>query len=252
LSVVRRKVGPQTNHCKTNSVSTTDGLSQLGRLERTAREWPIRAIFAASIFFVLALGLILVVRRFSGALTAPLPPAQLVVAAIMLLAWAVAVRTLMRSRIEAWLLTGVLVLFAVGCSFPAQRAIDWLVWLTALGAFVGSQQVSMAAPIRRSPANVAGDRVLQQLTRTRTADGHEIVHGTLLAEFAPGERTATLYVAFCPPFERLPHVEVESAADVRILQTLHNGVQLEVRQHRSATVPTTTSIELFATDAIDG
>ena len=73
--------------------------------------------------------------------------------------------------------------------------------------------------------------------------------GTLLAEFAPGERTTTLYVAFCPPFERLPRVEVESSADVKTVQVLHQGAQFEIRRSGPANSPASASIEFFATDA---
>jgi hypothetical protein len=90
---------------------------------------------------------------------------------------------------------------------------------------------------------------LQQLTRTRTADGNEVIHATLTAEFISGQRTATIYVAFCPPFERLPHIEFESAVDTKVVQVRHNGAELEVRLPSATDLHTTASVELFATDA---
>jgi len=81
--------------------------------------------------------------------------------------------------------------------------------------------------------NAAEEVVLQQLTRVRTRRGNDIIRGTLVAEFPVGERYATLYVAFCPPFERLPVVQTDSADDfdatVKLAQVLHNGAQIEVR-----------------------
>src|SRR5690606_27646497 len=47
------------------------------------------------------------------------------------------------------------------------------------------------------PEAAAAD-VWQQTTRTRTAEG-ELITGWVKAEFQPGERTAILHVAFCPP-----------------------------------------------------
>ena len=58
-------------------------------------------------------------------------------------------------------------------------------------------------------------------------------HGTVVAEFAPGERTTIVHVAFCPPFELLPQVEAEIAdgpdASVQVTQVLHHGARLDVR-----------------------
>jgi hypothetical protein len=75
----------------------------------------------------------------------------------------------------------------------------------------------------------------------------------LVGEFAPGERQATLYIAFCPPFERRPQVEVnvadDSDATVKLTQVLHNGAQLEVRLPHPTEEPTKVTIELFVTDA---
>jgi hypothetical protein len=103
-----------------------------------------------------------------------------------------------------------------------------------------------------STAGVAptDEQLLQQLTRCRTADGSDVIRGTLVAEFAPGQRTATLYVAFCPPFERLPQIEAEideaDLATIKLTQVLHNGAQLEVRLSRASTLRQAIAIELYA------
>jgi hypothetical protein len=106
---------------------------------------------------------------------------------------------------------------------------------------------------RRLPTDpTATDTQLQQLTRYRAADGTHTIHGTLLAEFEPGDRSTTIYVAFCPPFERLPTVEVEtvggSFATAKLSQLLHNGVQIEVRLPQSSDEKQTVTIEIVATD----
>ncbi len=94
---------------------------------------------------------------------------------------------------------------------------------------------------------------LQQITRYRAPDGTQAIHGTLLAEFAAGERTATLFVAFCPPFERIPTVDVEAVdnafADAKVTQLLHNGVQIDVRLPQPAAGDDTVTVELMAADA---
>lgn len=213
------------------------------------RDWPVYQALAASIVVALALGIFLAVRRCGGALNVALPPLQLVTTAMLLLAWATTVRAVVRRPLAIWLAAGVLLLFAVACSFPGERAVDWLVWLTVSGVFVASQNVFADAPSRRSSPAKVTDRVLQQLTRSRTIGGQDVIHGTLLAEFAAGERSVTLYVAFCPPFERLPQIDIESSVDAKLVQSLHNGAQIEVRLPGATKTATFATVEFYASDA---
>ena len=111
---------------------------------------------------------------------------------------------------------------------------------------------------RRPRLSIADDanpeHVLQQLTRFRTGDGKDAIRGTLAAEFVPGERQTTLYVAFCPPFELLPQVEANAngdyEADVKLAQVLHNGAQLDVRLSEPAEEALSVSIEFFASEGV--
>ena len=236
-------------------MSATDGISTVSLPYDAASGWPIRRACAASIFIALAIGAFFVARRLSGAMDIALPPLQLSIAAVLVLAWALAVRSVVRARWANWLAAGVLLMFATACSFPGERAIDWIVWLTAFGVFLASPNVVGVLPARyltrprQQLSATETDRSLQQLTRLRTADGHHVVQGTLVAEFAAGERVATVYIGFCPPFERLPQVELESSADAKVVQALHNGAQIEVRRPRAAKTATSATIEIYATDA---
>jgi hypothetical protein len=129
--------------------------------------------------------------------------------------------------------------------------------VAGIGAFVIAQRARSAfsrRPMWRIVADAAEAGIpLQRITRYRAADGTQAIHGTLLAEFAAGERTATLYVAFCPPFERLPTVDVEAVdnafADVKVAQLLHNGVQIDVRLPQPAAGDETVTVELMAAEA---
>jgi hypothetical protein len=211
--------------------------------------WPISRIVSFSVAVAFALGLFLAYRRISGALTESLPAAQLFFAAMMSLACAIVACALVRRRAVVWIAGISLLLFAFACSFPGQSAMDWLVWLGVVGAFLASSKEFSIVPRPHITRFTKLDQELQRFTRYRMADGHQLLSGTLLAEFAPGERTATLHIAFCPPFERLPHVEVESTAEAKVVQNFHHGVQVEVRLPRPAGVPTTAMVELCATDA---
>ena len=167
-----------------------------------------------------------------------------------------------------------LFLIAFACSFPFTRFIDWLIWLPTIVAawFVplfthseGLAEVSAPSAEQRPPLRLhatsttlppVGERILQELTRFRTAEGSDAIRGTLTAEFAPGQRTATLYVAFCPPFERLPDIDVEvddtdHAPSVSVVQLLHNGAHLEVRLSQPVTIETRINVAFFSAESSD-
>jgi hypothetical protein len=117
-----------------------------------------------------------------------------------------------------------------------------------------SGKVRGAVHRRASPAiddaSANLEKLLQQTTRIRTADGKEIIRGKVVGEFAPGERQVTLYIVFCPPFELLPQVEATAAdeieATVKLVQVLHNGAQLEVRLPEPAEDRLAVAVEFVA------
>ncbi len=83
--------------------------------------------------------------------------------------------------------------------------------------------------------------LLQHWTRRRTDEGTDEVHGWMRVEFGPGQRTANVHLAFCPPFARAPHVSVEQSdgPEVRIktAQVLPFGVRFDLKLQRSADAP---------------
>jgi hypothetical protein len=234
----------------------------------------------ASIPFVLALALFLAARRAMGAMSAPLGPLPLLATALMLLGWVWLVRATVRGltqgvpgrpanfkwSAEFWVVVGTwaaLLLVAFACSFPGGRFVDWLIWLPSItAAWVGPNKVTdfFRKQARRSPTKKSSnhasvsteDRVLQRVTRFLSDDGRASLYGELHAELAAGERDATLFVAFCPPFQRLPQVEAhltdDIVADVTLTQVLHNGAQLDVRLPRPAAGATSIALELLAVE----
>jgi len=78
----------------------------------------------------------------------------------------------------------------------------------------------------------AGD-VLQQLTRSRTADGSQCLEGWLRMPLDAGQRTGSLHVAFCPPFPQTPELEFEQLAGpearIKVAQLQPYGVRLDVK-----------------------
>lgn len=203
----------------------------------------------ASLILLLLVGALMLVRRLSGALDSPLAPAPLIATAAGLAAWGIAVRFQFGCRRVAWVTFAVLALFAIGCSFPGGRFVDWLAWTGALTA-VWFIPAKLQLPVAGSVSPI--EQTLQELTRSRAADGIETIRGKVVAEFAANERTAVVHVAFCPPFERLPAVEAHRTAgpgcEVKIAQVLHQGVRLEIRLTRASTATERVKLEFVAHD----
>jgi hypothetical protein len=240
----------------------TDGAIRITLASRESKL--VAQLVVASIGISLAIGAFLLTRRAQGAFSAPLPLLQLLATACAAAVWAIVVRELScREPLYISLAMVVLLMLAFACSHPGTRVVDWLVWPAAMFATVLGPRLRGGAPSRSpqrtelpNPAHDGegdSERVLQQLTRVRTANGQDAIRGLLVGEFAEGERHATLYVAFCPPFERLPEVEANVADDidatVKLTQVLHNGAQLELRLSEPATEDTRVGVELFAIDA---
>jgi hypothetical protein len=244
---------------------------------------PLRAhaIFL-SVPILFAIGLLLLVRRAAGAFDSPLSPTLQLITATLLAAWLSVVndhwleqpsksdsRGVLWDQIAVATAWATLALFAIACSFPYSRLIDWIIWPTAFAAaWFGPQafarlrlQVPLLFPPRLgshravTPNDENDDLPIQTLTRTRSHDGIETIHAQLRAEFAPGERDATLHVAFCPPFTRLPTVEAyltdDIPADVKLTQVLHHGAQIDIRLPTPAHARTTASVELIASNTAD-
>jgi hypothetical protein len=240
----------------------TDGKLRTLLLRAGVRSWHLPAIVVGSIFFVAALSLFLFIRRATGALTAPLATPQLVATATVIFLWSLIVREFTAKRaLFYWLSLGTMLLVAIGCSFPVARVVDWLVWLPAIGCIAMlpiATRLKLPQLLDRRVSSIEIDAtpetVLQQLTRFRTTDGKNAIRGTLVAEFVPGERQTTLYVGFCPPFELLPQVEANAVddfeANVKSVQVLHNGAQLDVRLNEPAEEAMAVSIEFFASEGV--
>lgn len=245
----------------------TDGTMRIAAIQTEPST--LRARFVSALTcLVLTIGAFLLTRRAIGALAAPLPVSPLLVTAPLIGVWAILVRELSHRNaiVTALALLGTL-MFAVACSYPGARVVDWLIWPTVMFATILLPPLSRTSDddsdaIDTAPVKIMTDAieaaeegaelVLQQVTRCRTAEGREAIAGQLLAEFAPGERQSTVHVAFCPPFERLPEIEVNLADDldatVKPTQILHNGAQFEVRLAEPAEDCCSLLIEFTAAD----
>ncbi|MBN2292817.1 MAG: hypothetical protein JXM70_10350 [Pirellulales bacterium] len=93
-----------------------------------------------------------------------------------------------------------------------------------------------------STFDVPPDRsVTQQVTRLQSSDGSEIMTGWLRASFEPGQRTASVHLAFCPPFSTMPSVEVEQVdgppGRIKTVQLLPYGARFDLKLFNDAEEP---------------
>jgi len=79
----------------------------------------------------------------------------------------------------------------------------------------------------------AAKGVTQQLTRSTTAQGGDMLCGVLRLDLAAGQRTGNLHVAFCPPFAGTPELSAVQLdgpeARIKIAQLLPYGARLDVK-----------------------
>ncbi|MEM9660590.1 MAG: hypothetical protein AAF961_19670, partial [Planctomycetota bacterium] len=188
-------------------------------------------------------------------------------------------------QLVGWGGSAALALTALGCSYPGERNVDWLVWLPLLiadqfarqsffdngspgKACAGSFSTEDASPrtAQQRIGNVAEDhepatttdqdRVIQQLFRVRTDEGDEAVDGCVQAEFAVGQRHATVHVGFCPPLIRMPTVVVETHdrpdVAVKVVQALAHGVRLDLRLPEPADEASVVALDLSAIPSAEG
>jgi hypothetical protein len=136
--------------------------------------------------------------------------------------------------------------------------IGWLVRLITTGRRPRPALLRIASVVGRASAIPAecgeptepADDVLQQLTRRTTPDGSEELSGWLRMNLTAGQRSGTLHVAFCPPFDRPPEVQVEmvSGPDCRIkaADALPYGVRLEIKLNVAAAANESVLLWFFA------
>ncbi len=84
-------------------------------------------------------------------------------------------------------------------------------------------------------------QLTQQIVRMQAPDGTETMSGRVRASFLPGQRTASVHLAFCPPFSSVPTVEVEQVdgppGRIKTVQLLPYGVRFDLKLFKDAEEP---------------
>ncbi|QDU95258.1 hypothetical protein [Lignipirellula cremea] len=92
--------------------------------------------------------------------------------------------------------------------------------------------------------------VSQHFTRARAEEGGEAIYGALRAEFAPGERSQTLHIAFCPPLAVAPDFTATPisgpAATVKCAEIQTFGARIEIRLNAAQTEASEIGLEFYA------
>lgn len=78
--------------------------------------------------------------------------------------------------------------------------------------------------------------LLEHLIRARTPEGGEVQSGWVRVDFLPGQRTAIVHIAFCPPFAHKPSLYLEQAGGALVrLKPTHvypYGFRIEVKREQ--------------------
>ena len=96
------------------------------------------------------------------------------------------------------------------------------------------------------------ENVTQQLTRSSASDGRDTIHALVRGRFAPGQRSLSLHVAFCPPLAATPHVQVRqlqgATVQVKVAQVMPYGTRIDVRLGSFSQQSENVLIELHASE----
>lgn len=207
-------------------------------------------ILLVSLTFV---ALVVLLRRVSGALVAPLDffPALAMGLLIALGTWLLRRLAMLIIPEQPMLLVGIcgitwVLVIALTLSGSSPLAVLAL-WLPVIATEAYWRAVPLQAGTRKR--NRLGPAVVQQLTRIHQG-GCERITGTVRIDFAPSEQTAAQHIAFCPPLESDPEVEIEEAEQngvtIRATDCRSYGLRLEARRGRDTAEPLTVLVKFEA------
>ena len=246
--------------------ATSDQTSSLGApLAIAARQ---ALVFGATLATLLCL--MIAIKGLLGAFRTPAATLILVLAAVGAEAcatlyrffWKVLHRSALRANAEMLrVILPTVAILCVGFALSTAGASTWAigtVWIVIVTAelawWIADSRISRTLhtardgslrPDRRNgrqpeDENLLADddgeldaRVVQQLTRFRDDGGMELISGVLRGEFAAGERTHNLHVAFCPPLDYEPQViahQLDGApVIVKVAQVEEFGARIELQ-----------------------
>ncbi len=235
---------------------------------------------------LMAVAMLLAVRRLAGGLAVPLPPPALIGTGLSIATAAAGLRFVpcghrIASKRMRWLFliapTVAVVVASAAISLPeSSTAGVSTMWCIVLAIEIASYAAvrlrwrrASSQPVRPSrqrrkkepevrfdiahaggPPHILAEGLAQQIERGVTDESDEFCHGLLRANFAASQRTETVHVSFCPPFMTVPEFHVEQVdgpdAKVKVAQVLPYGARVEVRLNRAPSESVQTVLEFSA------
>lgn len=243
-------------------------------------------IFCGNALFLAAV--VLWSRRAVGAISTPLPGPALLALGLAVTATAMAARYAWwytgASRHSSFTVSGLfsisIVAIAGAASLPGSTAVGiaglwfvvvveelWSWWPRRSAASVeveripvhrsepvraveGHRQFELAVSESVLGAEVSQEHVTQQVTRLVEPNGTERVVGWMRVSFDPGQRLASVHLAFCPPFTRAPEASLErlEGPPVRIkrVQVFPYGARFDLKLSSPAEETTKVLLQVAA------
>jgi hypothetical protein len=228
---------------------------------------------------LVAAALMVVARRLAGALANPLEPAVMFATGVLVAMASTAIRigwlrsttvcptprldrTIMIVTSLAVLALGIglclpntpLVGMSLLCTLLLAEEVWAWAWYRPKRGQNCFSPAQMPTPVPAGTINssdpFSAAEVTQRLTRSQTADGAEELSGWVRMAFAAGQRTGNVHVAFCPPFEATPELDVEQIdgpeARIKTAQLMPYGARLDLKLAATAEEPTSVVLQFSA------
>jgi hypothetical protein len=123
-------------------------------------------------------------------------------------------------------------------------------WLAIVCEEAWGWRQQMRSYQQRAVGPLLHERVVQELTRLITAEGEEVIRGSLAIQIDQGSRMAAAHVAFCPPFNERPRFDVHSRTGhevaLKVSQLYPHGARIEVKLPQPAKAGTTVAVQFVA------
>ncbi|MBL8827940.1 MAG: hypothetical protein JNM18_13265 [Planctomycetaceae bacterium] len=235
-----------------------------------------RWLAQVALALLVAVALTLAVRRAAGAFSRPLPSVILAVigacVTLLIVSSRAALPTTLAGRaLPSWL--GATIGLALAVRGTSATGLVWLLIGVVAEALwhwrsVFTERDAVNSTLAEPPpllapvvsvAEVAddataGDEILdlrQNLRRGVTADGVDVLIGEVQAVFAIEQRIETVHLAFCPPFERTPTLDLEQVegpeARIEVGQLVPYGARLELKLSQPGPARVTIALSIRAT-----
>ncbi len=180
-------------------------------------------------------------------------------ATLVLVAGVVGVQSLLREFDATRSMTRAVtlaLLWSAALALPQSRqALPLILWAVTIGSELWRWRRRLVVEPALSESTVVAEppsddelSVSQQLRRGITAEGTDVLQGTLHVTFAHEQRQESVHVAFCPPFRATPQLDFETGdgpdVQIKLGQLLPYGARFDLKL--AAPGPASVTVEFTA------